>query len=52
MASAGPPPMPISKPALKRGNVKLITRAFAHRVLLEGKRAVGVESTSAASCSR
>ncbi|PZF78872.1 choline dehydrogenase [Aestuariivirga litoralis] len=31
------------KPALKRGNVKLITRAFAHRVILEGKRAVGVE---------
>ncbi len=30
------------KPALKRGNVKLITRAFAHRVILEGKRAVGV----------
>ncbi|MCA3560231.1 MAG: choline dehydrogenase [Aestuariivirga sp.] len=31
------------KPALKRGNVKLITRAFAHRVILEGRRAVGVE---------
>ena len=31
------------KPAMKRGNVKLITRAFAHRVILEGKRAVGVE---------
>lgn len=31
------------RPALKRGNVKLITHAFAHRVLLEGKRAVGVE---------
>lgn len=31
------------KPALKRGNVKLITRAFAHRVLLDGRRAVGVE---------
>lgn len=31
------------KPALKRGNVKLITHAFAHRILLEGKRAVGVE---------
>lgn len=31
------------KPALKRGNVKLITKAFAHRVILEGKRAVGVE---------
>ncbi len=30
------------KPALKRGNVKLVTRAFAHRVILEGKRAVGV----------
>jgi choline dehydrogenase len=31
------------KPALKRGNVRLITKAFAHRVILEGKRAVGVE---------
>ena len=31
------------KPALKRGNVKLVTRAFAHRVILEGRRAVGVE---------
>lgn len=31
------------KPALKRGNVKLVTRALAHRVILEGKRAVGVE---------
>jgi choline dehydrogenase len=31
------------KPALKRGNVKLITHALARRVLLEGKRAVGVE---------
>ena len=31
------------KPALKRGNVKLITRALAHRIILEGRRAVGVE---------
>jgi len=31
------------KPAMKRGGVKLVTHAFAHRVLLEGKRAVGVE---------
>ena len=31
------------RPAMKRGNVRLITRALAHRVLLEGKRAVGVE---------
>lgn len=31
------------KPALKRGNVRLITHALARRVLLEGKRAVGVE---------
>ncbi|MCA3555925.1 choline dehydrogenase [Aestuariivirga sp.] len=31
------------KPALKRGNVRLITRALAHRVILEGKRAAGVE---------
>ncbi len=31
------------KPALRRGNVRLVTRALAHRVLLEGRRAVGVE---------
>jgi choline dehydrogenase len=31
------------KPALKRGNVRLITHALAHRVLMDGKRAVGVE---------
>jgi choline dehydrogenase len=31
------------RPALKRKNVKLVTRAFARRILLEGKRAVGVE---------
>jgi choline dehydrogenase len=31
------------KPALKRGNVKLVTRAHVNRVILEGKRAVGVE---------
>ena len=31
------------KPALKRGNVKLVTHALAHRVLLDGRRAVGVE---------
>ena len=31
------------KPALKRPNVKLITHAFARRVLLDGKRAIGVE---------
>ena len=31
------------KPALKRPNVKLVTHAFARRVLLDGKRAVGVE---------
>ena len=31
------------KPALKRGNVTLVTRALAHRVLLDGRRAVGVE---------
>jgi choline dehydrogenase len=30
------------RPAMKRGKVKLITRAMAHRVILEGKRAVGV----------
>jgi choline dehydrogenase len=31
------------RPALKRGNVKLVTYAFARRILFEGKRAVGVE---------
>jgi choline dehydrogenase len=31
------------KPALKRGNVKLVTRAYVNRIVLEGKRAVGVE---------
>ena len=31
------------KPALKRPNLKLVTHALARRVLLEGKRAVGVE---------
>jgi choline dehydrogenase len=31
------------KPALKRSNVKLLTHAHARRVVLEGKRAVGVE---------
>ena len=31
------------KPAMKRGNVKLVTRAYVNRVILEGKRAVGVE---------
>lgn len=31
------------KPALKRGNVRLMTRVLARRVLFEGRRAVGVE---------
>ena len=31
------------RPALKRGNVRLLTHAMAHRVLFEGRRAVGVE---------
>ena len=31
------------RPAMKRANVKLVTYAFARRILLEGKRAVGVE---------
>jgi len=31
------------RPALKRGKVKLVTHAFANRILLEGRRAVGVE---------
>ena len=30
------------KPALKRGNVELVTRARVDRILFEGKRAVGV----------
>jgi choline dehydrogenase len=31
------------RPALRRGNVRLITRAMARRILLDGRRAVGVE---------
>jgi choline dehydrogenase len=31
------------RPAMKRGQVKLVTYALARRILLEGKRAVGVE---------
>ncbi len=31
------------RPALRRRNVKLTTRAFARRILLDGKRATGVE---------
>ncbi len=31
------------RPALRRHNVKLVTRAYVHRVILEGKRATGVE---------
>jgi choline dehydrogenase len=31
------------RPALKTGKVRLKTHAFAHRILLEGRRAVGVE---------
>ena len=31
------------RPALRRGNVNLVTRAHVHRVILEGKRATGVE---------
>lgn len=31
------------RPALKRPNLKLETRAFARRILVEGKRAIGVE---------
>src|SRR6185295_9307368 len=31
------------RPALRRGNVKLVTRAHVHRVILDGKRATGVE---------
>ena len=30
------------KPALQRRNLRLLTRAFAHRVVLEGGRAVGI----------
>ena len=31
------------KPALRKGNVKLVTHAYVTRVILAGKRAVGVE---------
>jgi choline dehydrogenase len=31
------------RPALKRDNVKLVTHAYARRIMMEGKRAVGVE---------
>jgi choline dehydrogenase len=31
------------RPALQRSNVRLMTRALAHRVLFKGRRAVGVE---------
>ena len=31
------------RPAMRRPNVKLVTRAYVHRVILEGKRATGVE---------
>ncbi len=31
------------RPARKTGRVKLVTRAYAHRVIFDGKRAVGVE---------
>ncbi len=31
------------RPARKTGRVKLVTRAYAHRVIMEGNRAVGVE---------
>ena len=33
------------RPALKRGNVKLVTRARVERILFEGNRAVGVRYT-------
>ncbi|SFO38167.1 choline dehydrogenase [Roseovarius lutimaris] len=33
------------KPAMKRGNIKIVTHALATRLLLEGKRAVGLEYT-------
>lgn len=31
------------KPALERSNLHIETRALAHRVLFDGKRATGVE---------
>ena len=31
------------KPAMKRANLKVETRAFAHRLLFDGKRAIGLE---------
>jgi choline dehydrogenase len=33
------------RPALKRANLRVEIRAFAHRVLFEGRRAVGLEYT-------
>src|SRR5207237_1857876 len=31
------------RPALKRPNLQLVTKALVHRILFDGKRAVGVE---------
>jgi choline dehydrogenase len=31
------------RPALKRGNLQLVTKALVHRILFDGKRAVGIE---------
>ena len=31
------------RPALKRPNLQLVTKALVHRVLFEGKRAIGIE---------
>ncbi|HTW52585.1 MAG TPA: GMC family oxidoreductase N-terminal domain-containing protein, partial [Stellaceae bacterium] len=31
------------RPALKRGNLQLVTHAMVHRIVFEGKRAVGIE---------
>ena len=36
------------RPAMSRGNLEVVTRAHARRVLLEGRRAVGVEYRTAA----
>ena len=43
MACAGRPRMAYLKPALARANLKVETRALIRRILLEGKKAVGVE---------
>jgi len=35
------------RPAMSRGNVELVTRALTHRLIFEGRKAVGVEYSAA-----